>query len=198
MTRSQIPALQRALSAYEAAPTTRSGAHLADYSFRFDADALPTPSPRPTGPGSAWTLAETLAELRLRDTGVVDTTRGLRVRHAHRVPEVAAAVHAHADAVRLWLDLGRPAPTGGWDDEVALQAAWLDARLGTPPTPVALRPGVSVTDWARFRHSVDGALAQGPDAPSAAVVRRDLADLYAGHARLGVRPVQRRRTARAA
>ncbi|WP_420457448.1 hypothetical protein [Rubrivirga sp.] len=198
MTRSHVPALQRALSAHEAAPTARMGAHLADYSFRFDTDAPPTSAPRPTGPGTGWTLAETLRELRLRNTGVVPTTRGLRVRHAHRVPELAAAVRTHADAVGLWLDLGRPAPTGGWDDEVAFQAAWLDARLGTPPTPLALRPGVAVTDWARFRASVGGALAQGPDAPSAATLRRDLADLFAGHARFGVRPVPRRRPARAA
>ncbi len=133
MTRSQTPALQRALSAHEAAPTARTGApprgllvplrrgrsgggrHPARRSGR-----RPGRSPR------RWRAPPT------QRTGVVPTTRGLRVRHAHRVPEVAAAVRRHADAVRLWLDLGRPAPSEGWDDEVAVQAGWLAARFAAP------------------------------------------------------------------
>ena len=110
MTRSQLPVLQRALSAHEATPTSRTAAHLADAPFRFGPpEHHAQPVPRPEGPGAHWTPAETLCELRLRGVKVVETTLGLRVRHAHRLPEVAAAVRAHADVVRLWLRLGRPA-----------------------------------------------------------------------------------------
>ena len=198
MTRSQTPVLHRALDAFEAAPTDRSRAHLADYSFRFDADAPRVPAPRPTGPGETWTLAQTLQELRFRNARVVRTTRGLRVRHAHRMLDVSAAVRRHADAVGLWLDLDRPARTDGWDDEVALWATWFRDRLASPQTPLELRPGVAVTDWPRFVASVEGRLAEGPDAPCADGLRRDLADLFGRYARPDVRPFVGRAPARAA
>ena len=198
MSRSPVPALQRAFDAFEAAPTDRSGAHLADHSFRFDADAPSAPVARPQGPGDGWTLPETLQELRFRNARVIRTTRGLRVRHAHRMLEVSAAVRRHADAVGLWLDLDRPARPDGWDDEVALQAAWLRARLGSPQTPLALRPGVAVTDWPRFLASVEGRLDEGPEAPCADGLRRDLGDLFERYARPDVRALPVRRPARAA
>lgn len=198
MTRSSVPALQRALDTFEAAPTDRTLAHLADYSFRFDA-AAPRPAvDRPTGSGEAWTLAQTLQEIRYRNARLVRTTRGLRVRHAHRMLELSAAVRRHAEAVGLWLDLDQPAPAHGWDDEVALQAAWLRARLAAPRTPLVLRPGVSVTDWPTFRGSVEGRLAEGPDAPCAEGLRRDLRDLYERYARTDVRPFVPRAPAKAA
>lgn len=198
MTRSQIPALRRALDTFESAPTDRAGAHLADYSFRFDAEAPRPPVPRPDGPGETWTLAQTLQEIRFRHARLVRTTGGLRVRHAHRLLELSAAVRRHADAVGLWLDLGQPAPEHSWDDEVALHVEWYRQRLGQPQTPLALRPGVAVTDWSTFEASVEGRLAEGPDAPCADGLRRDLRDLYEGHARPAVRPVVARAPARAA
>ncbi len=198
MTRSSVPALQRALDRFEAAPTDRTMAHLADYSFRFDA-AAPRPAvDRPTGPGDAWTLAQTLQEIRYRNARLVRTTRGLRVRHAHRMLELSAAVRRHAEAVGLWLDLDRPEPAHGWDDEVTLQAAWFRARLSGPQTPLALRPGVAITDWPTFSASVEGRLAEGPAAPCADGLRRDLRDLYQRYTRTDVRPLVRRAPAKAA
>ncbi|PAP77424.1 hypothetical protein [Rubrivirga marina] len=198
MTRSQIPALQRAFDTFEAAPTDRRNAHLADYSFRFDADAPRPAVTRPDGPGDSWTLAQTLQEIRFRNARLVRTTRGLRVRHAHRMLELSAAVRRHAEAVDLWLDLDQPAPAHDWDDEVTLQAAWLRARLASPQTPLVLRPGVSITDWPTFSASVEGRLVEGPDAPCADGLRRDLRDLYERYAQTDVRPFVRRAAAKAA
>ena len=191
MTRSQ-PVLQRALSAHEATPTSRTAAHLADAPFRFGPPETHAPlTPRPMGPGTDWTLAETLRELRLRGAKVVETTLGLRVRHAHRMPEVAAAVRTHADAVRLWLRLGRPAPEAGWDDVVTLQAAWRRERFAHPLAPVALRTGVTVADWPRFVAHLEAAYAGGPTGPLADAVRRDLGDLFARYAWLAEKPARR-------
>ena len=118
-----------------------------------------------------WTLAQTVAELRRRNTRVDVGSRGLRVRHAHRVPQLAVAVARHERAVAAWLALGpASAPPLGWDDETDLLVRWLDA-LPRPAGPVALRPGVEVTDWARFQASVAGRYAEGPGAPSAEGLR---------------------------
>jgi len=200
MTSPLSSAVERALSAHEAAPTVRSNAHLSDASFRFDAAAPtgPTPRPRPDAPGASWSLAQTLQELRIRGARVVRTTRGLRVLHAHRRPALADAVAAHAAQVGLWLDLGRPAPAHAWDDELAMQRAWLLARLGTPQMPLALRPGLSVTDWAQFVASVEGRYAVGPEAAGADGLRRDLGDLFEAYARTPAPAVRERRPARAA
>ena len=192
MTRSQLPVLQRALSAHEATPTSRTAAHLADAPFRFGPpEHHAQPVPRPEGPGAHWTPAETLCELRIRGAKVVETTLGLRVRHAHRLPEVAAAVRAHADTVRLWLRLGRPAPEAGWDDGVALQAAWRRERFAAPLAPVALREGVTVADWPRFVGQLEAAYAEGPTGPLADAVRRDLGDLFDRYAWVAEEPVRR-------
>ncbi len=194
------PAVAHALDAHVAAPADRSNAHLADYSFRFDVSAPTGPAPRPTAdaPGETWTLAQTLQEIRIRQTNIARTTRGLRVRHAHRVSALAAAVARHAAAVELWLALGRPEPSRGWDDEVALQRAWFRDRLAGDAAALALRPGVTVTDPARFFASVEGRFSEGPDAPTADGLRRDLADLFDRHARPALTPVTTRRPARAA
>jgi len=185
-------ALRLALDAHERAPADRSGAHLAEHSFRFDTEAPTAATPRPRD-GEAWTLAQTLQEIRLRGAEVARSTRGLRVRHAHLVPGLAAAVRAHEPTVRLWLDLGAPTPPLGWDDETTLKMRWLELRLGDRQPPVELRPGVAVTDWARFRASVEGRFGEGPLAPCADGLRRDLGDLFDRHAvtdgRVVARPI---------
>lgn len=182
----------------EAAPTSRRAEHLAEYSFRFDAAAARPPHPvRRPAEGERWTLAQTLLEIRLRSAEVVEAVGGLRVRHAHRLPALVAAVREHERAVRLWLRLGAGAPARGWDDEAWLQWTWL--RSAPPlPHPAALRPGVSVTDWDPFVISVADRIASGPDAPTADGLRRDLADLFAAHAVLDAPAATTWRRARAA
>lgn len=181
-----VPAFQAALSVHDAEPDSRRAEHLADYSFRFDADAPPSlfPVPRPVA-GERWTLAQTLQEIRLRSATVRRTTRGLRVQHAHLLSDLADAVRQHEDSVRLWLDLGSPVPRGGWDDETELHLRWMADRFSPPRGPVALRPGVSITDWPCFAASVAERVEAGPDAPCAVGLRRDLADLFERHATFG-------------
>lgn len=192
--------VEAALAARDEAPASRERAHLADYSFRFDAGAAePHAVPRPRG-GAPWTLAQTLQEIRLRRASLSVTSRGLRLRHAHLLPDLAVAVRRHEPAVRLWLDLGLHAetPAEGWDDETALHAHWLRARFEPGREAVELRPGVSVTDWPQFVASVEDRLGAGAGAPCADSVRRDLADLFARHAVLEAAPFVGRAPARAA
>ncbi|MEM7788782.1 MAG: hypothetical protein AAF594_13760 [Bacteroidota bacterium] len=177
-------ALQAALVAHEAAPASRTRAHLADYSFRFDTEAAePYAVPRPQGE-APWTLAQTLQEIRIRGASVIETSGGLRLQHAHLLPELAAAIRRHELQVRLWFALGLDgaAPSNGWDDEVALHAGWLALRFDPGREAVPLRPGVAVTDWSRFVASVHDRLGAGPEAPCAPGLRRDLADLFSRHA----------------
>lgn len=183
MTATDRPARPVPPAASEAGPAPRAD-HLAEYSFQFDEAAVRPAHPvgRPRD-GERWTLAQTLQEIRLRRTEVVEAVGGLRVRHAHRLPALVAAVREHERAVRLWLRLGAGAPARGWDDETWLQWTWLRSGHG-PAVPVELRPGVSVTDWDRFVTSVADRVAAGPDAPTAEGLRRDLSDLFAGHADL--------------
>lgn len=191
--------IQAALDAHDAAPRCRRAEALADHSFRFDTAAAlpPHPVPRPH-PGEAWTLAQTLQEIRLRQATVASTSRGLRVRHAHRVPELAEAVRQHEGAVRLWLALGAAEADGaGWDDATALHARWVRERFRPGREAVALRPGVAVTDWPRFAASVEERLADGPAAPTADGLRRDLGDLFERYAVLDA-PAVGRAPARAA
>ena len=185
---SATTALLRALDEHDGSPEARPARHLADYSFRFDTDA-PVVEALPAS-GMDWTLAQTLGDLRRRGTRIDVGSRGLRVRHAHRVPQLAVAVARHERAVAAWLGLGpaRP-PALGWDDEVDFLARWLDARP-EPAGPVALRPGVSVTDWARFRASVADRFAAGPDAPCADGLRRDLRDAFEAAEPARVRPLR--------
>ena len=188
-----------AVRAHDADPLSRRGAHLAGYSFRFDADAAPSPFPVPRPFGDdPWTLAQTLQEIRLRRVSVQVTTAGLRVRHAHRLADLAEAVRQHEAALRLWLALGRPAPSDGWDDETALHLFWLRDRFTPGRAAVALRPGVSITDWPRFAASVAEREAAGPEAPCATGLRRDLADLFGRYAVTVAQAPVERRPARAA
>ena len=168
----------------EVAPAVRRAVHLGDYSFQFDEAAVRPPHPveRPHA-GERWTLAQTLQEIRLRRSEVLETVGGLRVRHAHRLPALVAAVREHEGAVRLWLRLGAGTPARGWDDETWLWWTWLRSGV-RPAEPVALRPGVSVTDWDRFVTSAADRIAAGPDAPCAESLRRDLGNLFARHADL--------------
>ena len=168
----------------QAQPTPSAGysEHLAEYSFQFDVAAVRPAHPveRPRD-GERWTLAQTIQEVRLRSVEVIEAVGGLRVRHAHRLPALVAAVRDHERGVRLWLRLGAGTPARGWDDETWLHWTWL--RSGPQPSsPVALRPGVSVTDWGRFVVSVADRIAAGPEAPTADGLRRDLGDLFAAHA----------------
>ena len=190
------PVIARALAAHHQAPD-RAGAHLADASFRFDVEADGPTTPRPRD-GDPWTLAQTLQEVRLRKAVVTQTTGGVRVAHAHRASALAEAVERHAPEVGLWLDLGRPEPVGGWDDAATLVLRWFEHTFRDEQRALPLRPGVSVTDWPRFRESVVGRFGEGPDAPCAAGLRRDLADLYAAHARPSLRRVQVSSRAKAA
>lgn len=194
------PAIEAAAAAFESTPESRAAEHLAEYSFQFEPGApAPYAVPRPQE-GGAWTLAETLQEIRLRGATVVETSRGLRVRHAHRLGALAPAVRRYEPAVRLWLTLGgdRGTPAGGWDDEVDLHRRWLTAPFVPDRDVVDLRPGVSVTDWPRFVASVRDRLEAGPEAPCAGSVRRDLADLFARHAVLDAPAVVGHVPARAA
>ena len=197
MTASDLPApLAAAWSS--TTPDAACADHLTGYSFQFDsAAARPAyPVQRPAD-GEQWTLAQTLQEVRLRGVRVVEAVGGLRVRHAHRLPALAAAVRDHERGVRLWLRLGGGVPARGWDDETWLQWTWL--RSGPDVTaPVVLRAGVSVTDWDRFVLSVADRITAGPDAPCADGLRRDLSDLFAAHAVLGAPVATTWRRARAA
>lgn len=177
MTSLLAPALGRAQSAFDADPTSRSAAHLAEYSFRFAPDE-PAAVPAPPSEDGPWTLDQTLRELRRRDLSVDRTSRGLHVRHGWRVPALADAVRQHEVAVTAWLDLGRPAPTRDWDDETTLHVAWLRAQP-RPASPVALHAGVTISDWPRFVDSVEGRMAAGPQVRGADSLRRDLAALFA-------------------
>jgi hypothetical protein len=134
-----------------------------------------------------WTLARTLEVLRERRIALVESSRGLRVRHRHLhdVPGLDEALDAYAPALRVWLALGGaqahvPAPwrAEGWDAATALFAAWFGLHFAPPGVPVALRPGETITDWRRFRAALADRLALGPQAPGAARVADDLARLF--------------------
>ena len=183
--------LDAAFAAHDADPLGTGAAHLAGYSFRFDADAEEVDTATAV-PGRAWTLAETLADIRRRGAVLRMGSTGVRLAHAHRLPDLARAVARHEAALRTWvrLDIDASAPqTSGlravpfgataWDDATRLYAAWF-VRLFVPPAGrLALRPGVAVTDLGALRASVAGRLAAGPDAAGADGLRTDLAALYA-------------------
>lgn len=185
--------LDAAFAAHDADPLGTGAVHLAGYSFRFDSDAAEV-DVAPPAPGRDRTLAETLADIRRRGAVLRVGSAGVRLAHAHRLPDLARAVARHEAALRTWLRLDidatapqtsglRAVPFGAtaWDDATRLHAAWF-VRLFVPPAGcLALRPGVAVTDLAAFRASVAGRLAAGPDASGADGLRADLASLYAQH-----------------
>ncbi len=188
--------LSQALQAHDRQPGSRSGQHLAEYSFQFDTAAPVRPSLPASG--MEWTAAQTLAECRRRGARIDRSSRGLRLRHAHRLPQLAVAVARHERVVGAWLDLGgASAPEHGWDDETDLLVRHLRQR-GAQERGVELRPGVTVTDWSRFAESVEGRFAEGPDAPCADGLVRDLRDAFAQTEAATVRRMPVRRQARAA
>ncbi len=175
-----------------AASPSRDAAHLADYAFRFDAarTVVEVPvAPVLPHPDAEWTLGETLDEIARRGAALWLASSGVKLRHAHRMPHVARNVDRHADALAVWLRLsdavddasGAVAP--GWDAATRLHAAWF-ARLFAPLGPVALAPGVTVTDLPAYRRAVADRLALGPDAAGADALRATLAALFARHAGL--------------
>ena len=155
------------------------------------------PAPLPAS-GMDWTVSQTLAELRRRGATVDRSSRGLRLRPAHRMPQLAVAVGRFERVVGAWLDLGGSSmPPHGWDDETDLLVRHLRQRP-EPPEAVTLRPGIAVTDWSRFIESVEGRFAEGPGAPCADGLRRDLRDVFATTETARIRPIVRLRQARAA
>ena len=185
-------ALDAASAAHRADPFGTSGAHLADYSFRFDTaaeDEVAAPAPQ-----GAFSLAETFAEIARRGARLNVGSGGVRLAHAHRMPDLGRAVRRHADALALWVSLGldaeaparlgaRYVPFGApaWDEPTRLHAAWFALRF-EPSQRLELRPGVTVTDLPVFRTSVAQRLAAGPDAPGAGSLRADLSTLFERHA----------------
>ena len=207
MSPARLRSLDTAAAAHDADPAGRSGAHLAGYSFRVDsADVQPEEAPAAPA-GREWTLGETLAEVARRDATLRLGSGGVRLAHAHRLPDLARAVARHAGPLAVWLRLGldrdatQRVPFGAtaWDAVTRLHAAWFVRLFEAPPGRLALRPGVSVTDLAAFRASVAGRLAAGPDAAGADGLRADLGALYerfgAAAERAGVPDVARARAA---
>lgn len=189
--------LVQALHAHDYQPASRSAAHLAEYSFRFDTSARPQRAALPAS-GMDWTVSQTLAELRRRGATVDRSSRGLRLRHAHRMPQLAVAIARFERTVSAWLDLGEAgAPAHDWDDETDLLVRHLRQRPA-PGQALTLRPGVAVTDWARFVESVEGRFAEGSEAACAEGLRRDLRDVFATTEAARIRPMARTRRSRAA
>ena len=177
--------LDRAVAAHNADPHRADGRALAGLPLRF---GPPTPeAPAQPAAGADWTLAETLGEIERRGVRLVMSSRGLRVRHAHRLPDVARNAAHHEAALALWLSLRqRPAPAPfdarEWDPAVRLHAAWFALCFEAPPTPFALRPGETVVDASLLRAGLAGRLAAGPLAPSAVRLRSELSALFERYA----------------
>lgn len=180
--------IDRAVAAHRAAPHDRRGEALAGLALRFG-----TPEPavvRRPAPGADWTLAETLGEIERRGVRLVVSSRGLKVSHANRLPDVARNVARHETAVAMWLSLREdtaPAPfdARAWDPAVQLYAAWFALRFEAPPAPFTLRPGETCCDAAKLREGIAGRLAAGPLAESAVRLRSELVSLFDRYA-LGV------------
>src|SRR5690606_22484710 len=96
--------LQTALDAASSVdPTDCAGAHLADYAFRFGPEPAPVSTVARPSPGEAWTLAQTLQEVRLGRVALVETSRGVRPRHGRLIDRaLARAVATHAGPLRVW------------------------------------------------------------------------------------------------
>ncbi len=179
-------ALDAALAAQSADPFGQSSVHLAGYSFRFDTAAAEPDEALAPPAGRAWSLVETFTEIRRRDAHLRLGSSGVRLAHAHRLPDLARAVARHAGPLTVWLRLGldrdsaQRVPFGAtaWDDATRLHAAWFVRLFDAPPGRIPLRPGVAVTDLGAFRASVAGRLAAGPSAAGADGLRSDLAALY--------------------
>lgn len=190
--------LDAAAAAHDADPLGRRGAHLTEYSFRFDTAAVREDDAvdvSPETPARTWTLGDTLDEIRRRGATLNLGSAGLRLAHAHRLPELARAVATHAQALTTWVRLGLDRETPGaaavsglrrvpfgateWDEATRLRAAWFVRMFRAPGGRIVLRPGVAITDYETFRASVAGRLAAGPASAGADGLRADLSDLYA-------------------
>ncbi|MEM1056196.1 MAG: hypothetical protein AAGI52_11765 [Bacteroidota bacterium] len=184
--------IDRAVAAHDAAPHRQDGRALAGLPLRLGSEVARMPVlPKPD---TDWTLAETLGEIQRRGTKLVQTSRGLRVRHAHRLLDLARNVGRHERALTVWLgfrSLPVPAPfdAPAWDPGVRLYAAWFALDFEAPPTPFALRPGETCVDASLLRAGIAGRLAAGPEAPSAARLRAELAGLFERYAATGTAPI---------
>lgn len=187
-----LAAASAASAAHAADPFGDSGAHLAGYSFRFDTAAAAELDLEPHVP--TWTLDGTLGEIVRRGARLRVGSGGVRLAHAHRMPDVARAVARHAAALALYVSLGldRDAPdrlgaryvpfgADAWDEATRFRAAWFARRFAMSER-LQLRPGVVVIDAQAFRDSVARRLALGPDAPGADGLRADLEALFDRHA----------------
>ena len=187
--------LAAAFSAHDADPFGTARAHLAGHSFRFDTSAVVTVETAASPAGRERTLAETLADIARRGATLRLGSGGVRLAHAHRLPDLARAVTLHAGPLTVWVRLGLhrdvdgavprdgavrvPFGAAAWDAVTRLHAAWFVRLFDAPVGRIALRPGVAITDLDAFRASVAGRLAAGPDAAGADGLRSDLASLYA-------------------
>ncbi len=169
--------------------TTAPATHLADFAFRFGVapDEMPAPFAPPTG--DAWTLAETLGEIARRGATLRQTSSGVRLLHAHAMPELARHVARHAGALAVWLRLGGDEGTRdaapGWPADARLHAAWFLRVFEAPALPLRLAPGVVVRDADAFRSAVAARLALGAAAPGAGALATTLASLFARFATAG-------------
>ena len=175
-------AVDRAVAAHDAAPYSETGRALDGFALRGERPALEAPSP--PAPGSDWTLAETIAEAERRGAKLVVASSGIKVRHAHRLPDLARNAARHARALTVWLHLrGERVPppfdAPAWDGAVRLHAAWFALGFEAPPVPFPLRPGETCVDASLLRAGIAGRLAAGPLAPSADRLRGELAALFA-------------------
>ena len=147
-----------------------------------------------------WSLEQTLRTIRERRLVLTETSRGLKIRHRHRhhLPGLDDALEAYASVLRVWLRLGGdamqvPAPwtAEGWDDATRLFAAWFGLTFEAPSTPVELRSGEVITDWALFRVSVAARLSAGPTGLGASRVADDLQRLFIRFGLMTTMPVPR-------
>lgn len=177
--------------------------HLTDVAFRFGPSSpVPAHAPAPPADGP-WTLDDVLGALD-RGAGVFESRTGLRLRHAHRRPGLAAALKDHAPEVRMWLELAmtaRPveASLRAWPLRVRLYVTWLDDVLLASDRELILAPGVRVRDRAAFRTAIQSRVDAGPGSAAATALAHDLSALferYGSHPRSEASPS--RRIARAA
>ena len=137
-------------------------------------------------PRHCLSLAETIDILYRRRLVLVETSRGLRIRHGHyhTTPALELALEAYAPALRVWLQLGgldfssSCAWKTQWDHAVQLFAGWLIGLRTPPPCPIPLRDGVSITDWEQYKTSVFERLTLGPGSPYAEDLEAELTLLF--------------------
>ena len=155
--------------------------HLADVPFRFGPEA-PVAAPARPGADEDASLDRVLDALS-RGAAVVETTAGLRLQHANRRPALARAVAEYARHVRAWNELaltgrGPDRALDAWPTRLRLYVEWLDRVVLPSADPIAIRPGVCVTDRIAFRRAVQDRIALGPASASADGLLADLRALF--------------------